>query len=268
MVSCNILRYTDLMLSFDVHQMVIPPAPPAPGIYFHPSFLGFGELSGKAKYSGDADTISKGIVKTMGVNAMFQGTDTGFFNTHIGNPANVLLPIVILFSASKSVFHSSTVNINGKPPATAALVIMNLNLNCAFPVSLPLGVVYAFNTVTAGMTLGDYLGGIAFMVVSGLIEYGVGKVLGGAAGSAATSRLITRMFMRAPGSAAREFTAFGRAVLWYLGPRVSPIIARLTTRRVGEAIVGGGAGIALDKTPLEDGEYTATNWLGRQIDSL
>lgn len=257
------------MLSLDVHQAIIPPAPtPVPLPYMHMSFLGHGLIADKSKFSGSPSLMSMGPVTTLNMQPMLQGTDCGYFGPHLGNPANVLLPITIGFSSSKSMFVSGTTQINGSPVATAALVIMNLNLNCNFPVSLPNGVVYAFSTVQAGMSIGDYLAGIASAVLQMALDYAVGRFLSFASGlpisrgiNQSVSQLSSRLFMRSIAGNIHVSTPLANALGRFFG--TSPVVAGMIATEAGEGIVGGLQGIALDQTPAEDTINNATtNYIG------
>lgn len=269
MIACNVLKWSDIMLSLDVHQAIIPPSPaPVPLPYLHPSFLGHGVIASKSKFSGSPETAAKGPVLTVNMQPMLQATDCGYFDPHIGNPANVLLPITIGFSSSKSMFVSGTTQINGSPVATAALVIMNLNLNCNFPVSLPNGVVYAFSTVQAGMSIGDYLAGIASAVLQMALDYAIGRFLSFASGlpisrgcSQTLNQLSSRMFMRSIASNIHVTTPFSNAVARYAG--TSPVVGAIIGQAAMEEVAGGVRGIVMDQTPAEDTINNATtNYIG------
>ncbi len=165
MISCCILMPIHPMIGIDYHDLVPPPpAPPTP-VPMQP----YGVVQVLMGISGDSKFTTK--VFTMNFPAMHMGTDIGKALVHVGNPANLLLPVIIGFSASKSLFGASTVQAEGKPVATACMVFANQNLNCNNPVNLPTGSVCAPNTVMAGMSLGDYLTGALMMGVDMLVSF-------------------------------------------------------------------------------------------------
>lgn len=270
MYACNVLKYTDPMLSLDIHQCIIPPSPaPFPLPYGHISFLGHGELiAAKAKFSGSAETMAKGPVKTLNLQPMLQGTCCGYFDVHIGNLANVLYPVMLAFSSSKSLFVSGSVQINGSPTAAAVLVFMNINLNCNFPVSLPNGVVYAFSTVQVGMSVGDVVAGVISGLVQMAIDYAVGKFINYASGlpisrtfTTSINQLSSRLLMRSVASNIHVSTPLANALARYFG--TNPVVAGIIATEAAEGVVGGVQGIVLDQTPVEDTvNSTTTGYLG------
>ncbi|HEY0136239.1 MAG TPA: hypothetical protein VGB85_19275, partial [Nannocystis sp.] len=96
---------------------------------------------------------------------------------HIG-PPSYLLPLDILFSASKSYFGTTEYKVEGKPAAVAILFIVNLNLNCGTPFPKRPGVVLAFNTHFAGMTWGDFFHGLLSGLIDWTLQFLLSKALG------------------------------------------------------------------------------------------
>jgi hypothetical protein len=264
MIACNVLKFTDPMVSLDIHQCIIPPSPtPFPLPYGHISFLGHGLLSQKAKYSGSAETLAKGPVTTLNIQPMLQGTCCGFFDVHLGNLANVLYPIMVVFSSSKSLFVSGSVQINGSPTAAAVLVIMNTNLNCNFPVSLPNGVVYAFSTVQVGLSIGDILAGVISGALQMIVDAVVGKFVSFASGlpisrsfNVSISQLSSRLLIRTVATNMHVYTPLATALGKYFG--TSPVVAGLIAREAADGAIGGLQGIVMDNTPVEDTINNAT----------
>ncbi|XXT18519.1 hypothetical protein WME94_50645 [Sorangium sp. So ce429] len=106
--------------------------------------------------------------------------DAGPHPAHIW--PNLLLPLVLLGSGSKSEFASGTVVLPTGNFAVAVAYAVNLNLDCQdFPIPpLPTGVVVAaLCTVHAGFTLGDFLGGLLSMLVDMAISWVAGLVVAG-----------------------------------------------------------------------------------------
>ncbi len=175
-ISCAILNPIFPCIGIDVHQVIIPATPPAYAPYFWLQVLGGLPVVGKAKKCDDVYTFPFSLP------AMQKGTDIGKMIVHVGNPANIKLPFIILGSGSKSHFGSSTVKVDGETVGTACIVYVNINLNCCDPVNLPTGIVIAPSTTMAGMTLGDYIAGIVNMAVDIAVSYVVGKAVGKALG--------------------------------------------------------------------------------------
>ena len=283
MVPCGVLKMIDPMWSVlpELHATIVPPSPiPFRSPYFQISFLGHGILSLKAKYSGDADTISMGKVITFYFPPMLQQTDCGYFNPHFGNLANVLYPIITIFSSSKSLFTASTVITNGKPTVTACLSVANLNLNCAAPVSYPVGYVPALTTVRAGMSIGDYLAG----ALAGLLQMAI-EIAFSYFFSFATSLPISnvfpqslnslgsRLFLRSVSSNIHVATPLTNALGRYLGTTNAPIVSAIIGNGIGSELLSVGRGIVLDKVSIsgnsiEDYVYSRTNSYAETFDSI
>ena len=160
-------------ISIDIHQNVPPPpAPPVPPFlpYFWVQVLGGLPLVNKAKMATTTFTWY--------FPAMQKGTDIGRFLIHVGNPVNLKLPFIIIGSGSKSFFGASTVKASNEPVATSLLIIINKNMNCCDPCNLPAGNVIAPNTVLAGMTIGDYFGGIVNALIDTAVSFAIGHVAG------------------------------------------------------------------------------------------
>ena len=173
---CNVLKQVHLMFSpgADLHDALPPAVPKSIPAQPHlvtptPICLGpWGTLTG-----AKAPTVLMDGPWW----AMQQGHDLGPLIPHIcvTIPPSLLTPVVILTSASKSYFGASTTQVEGKPVAVAVAVVINFNLNCCnFPVPpLPVGMVVTWNTVSADMSLADFLCSLAVMVFEGLVNYGL-----------------------------------------------------------------------------------------------
>lgn len=189
MVDCCILIPLHPMLGIDYHDLIPPPpAPPTP-VPFNPYFVMqiLGGVSGTAKYATKTYTMS--------FPPMEQGTDIGKLIGHVGNPLNLLLPLHIIFSASKSLFGASSVKIEDKVVATACFVFANQNLNCNNPADLPTGSVCAPNTVMAGMSLGDFLSGALNTAAQVGIGFAFSK-MGNHLGTGKLAEKMTQSFFR------------------------------------------------------------------------
>ncbi len=260
MIACNILKVIDPMISYpEMHNCIIPPSPvPVPIPYLQVSFLGHGLVAEKSKYSGGPSFASKNPVIASYFPPILQGNDCGFFSPHFGNPANVLFPLILTFSSSKSLFTASTVQINGTPTAAACLVIININLNCAFPISMPFGAVPAITSVQVGMSIGDYLAGI----LSGLLQMALDKLFEGLLNGVGASRLASsigsRLFIRSVTTNIHVATPLCNAFARYLGMSGSPFVAAAIGQQVASDGAGAVRGLILDQTPAEDGINSAT----------
>ncbi len=167
MISCNILKFNDWTTGIDIESVVwFPPGPP---------LLPYNTIAPLGYNSETDGKFSKDIV-TLGMAPANKGTNIGANIIHIGNPLNVMLPMIVMGSSSKSLFGASTVKLNGSPACTACFGVTNLNLDCSSPVSLPTGIVISFTTVRAGMTIGDYLAGIASMAIQMVLDKMVEKL--------------------------------------------------------------------------------------------
>lgn len=214
-ISCCILSQWHPMMSFEPETVIIPPAPPVIAPFFAISVLNGIPFIGSA-------TVANSVASSFG-NTLQMGTDIGKLIPHFGTP-NLNLILVIAFSKSKSVFGSSMVMAEGKPVATACLVVANLNINCASPVSWPIAAVSAPNTAMAGMSLGDYIAGIVEMGVTMVIDHFMGQI-----GERVGNRIAGRIASRISGVAGVEG---GRIVIEGL--------ENLTSAEIG-AIGGRGA---------------------------
>ncbi|MEO6962904.1 MAG: hypothetical protein ABIY90_13100 [Puia sp.] len=166
----------------DIHDMIIPPNPaPVPGPYLWIQILS-GIFWPSVKM---APTVFSG-----GFPVIQRGSDIGSFIVHVGNPANISLPFIILGSASKSEFGSFSVKAENKPVATAfPMFIAGLNLTCQGPSVGPLGPfpcpfggVISFGTQFAGMSWGDVFASVIIGLVDMLIQ-GIVNKLGSFLGS-------------------------------------------------------------------------------------
>ena len=261
MLGYNVMKWTDPLVSLDVHNAIIPPSPaPVPLPYMHCSFLGHGVIASKSKFSGSPETLAKHPILTLSIQPMLQGTDTGYFDVHLGNLANVLYPLILAFSSSKSLFVASTVQMNGSPTSAAVLIMINLNLNCNFPVSLPIGYVLSFSTVQAGMSMGDIMAGIVSGALQIALDFALNKFTGFALGlpisrsfNQSINQLSSRLFMRSVTPNIHVATPLTNALGRYFGTSSSPAVTSIIGSEVGGELVSGLRGIAMDATPAESG---------------
>jgi hypothetical protein len=183
-----VLKHWHPMLGRDMHIPWPPGSPipaPAPVPYFTISTM-FG-TGVTASYA--PSHLSQGAGMSMTIT-----TDIGPAIPHIGPPSTTL-PLVMLFSSSKSYFGPAATQAEGKPIAVALLIQVNPNLNCSEPVPLPVGTVVALNTHYVGMTMADILGGLG-EALSDFIIQAVLQRLGGALGDKVGGWLSNRFFQK------------------------------------------------------------------------
>ena len=192
-VGMKCLNTIQPIMGVDMHKTVPPPTPPPP---FAPHVVVWGEgwsqktgfmwAVANSKAASPESAVPKPVALCWGY-AIGRGHDAGPHPGHIW--PNILLPLILLGSGSKSEFASGTVSHPQGNMAIAVAFAVNLNLDCQdFPIPpLPTGVVMAmFSTVEAGFTLGDFLGGLFSMLmdmaltwISGLICAGITSALSG-----------------------------------------------------------------------------------------
>lgn len=173
-----VLKHTHFMVGVDFHDELAPPCVLTPSVlHLTFGFLGippWGLVTGKIN----------GDVWSTNAKSVAQGSDMGFFIPHIPlppAPANLLTPILFLFSGSKSHFGAHKHLTPKGPLAFACLKFANLNVNCAGPTRppLPSGLVLAFwQTVYQGVTIGDLLAGALHMLVDIILQHVINRFLG------------------------------------------------------------------------------------------
>ena len=166
----NVLIEWHPMIGVDLHEDVLPPAPPVP---MAPHLT-----AATLNWVIPAAMSSKTFATFVHARIMQRGTDIQSLIPHIPlSPACTLAGLLTLFSGSKSHFGPRSVEVEGTPVAVALLGSVNVNLNCG-DLPMPTGYVIAPNTVVAGMTLGDVIGGIFAMMADTAMQYGMNKLLG------------------------------------------------------------------------------------------
>lgn len=197
---CNVLVHINPMIGLDPHTALPPPvgAPPIP-IYAHITFgMNHWLIWGFASAKDSSRVLCDGN-KTM-----LRGTDIGFFIVHFPVPwlPHYLLPVLNVFSGSKSEFGVNSVLIEKQPVAVAVAKIVNLNLNC-FGYTSPLpgvGVVITWTTVQANMTLADFLAGLASALIDWALQALINRLTSGKPYTRFLDRLTGPLWRRiAPG---------------------------------------------------------------------
>lgn len=207
----NVLKDYHIMIGIppiERHKAIFPPPlPPLPWMMHWcvaPLCIPpWGGLTGKPNGS----VFTSGLGRTLS-----QGTDIGPLIPHINippAPPNLLLPIIILTSASKSEFGAHGHVAPQGPVAFAVLKVVNLNLNCAGPAQppAPSGLVITFNTNTTGVTIGDIVAGVVHMVFDSAVQYGLNQLF--------NSNMVTNLFERLTSALAAPI--FARIAPWAVG---------------------------------------------------
>lgn len=222
----GVLKNFHPMIGRDLHFVMPPgsPVPGPPGPHIATSLLmGIGATA----KMGPSTHTHYGWT-------MLRGTDIGPLIPHVPLAPNCLLPVILIVSASKSHFGSSTYLVEGKPAAAALLVVANPNLNCADPVPMPLDAVLALTGHFVGMTLGDIISGFVHMAVdaavAGAINYLGGKMFGGL-----SERLYEKVLFQ-PMFAMFGKMGYGRVSTWLLRNHFQEMMAKGFVRKLGEII--------------------------------
>lgn len=202
----------------DMHKTIPPPLPVPP---FAPHVVVWGEgwsqntsfmwAVPNSKATSPESFIPHPVQLCWGY-AVGRGHDAGPHPGHVW--PNILLPLILLGSGSKSEFASGTVKHRQGNIAIAVAYAVNLNLNCQdFPLPpLPTGFVMAmFSTVEAGFTLGDFLGGVCSMLVDMAITWASGALVALLSSAiSAAGRGLAAAFKSALFGNGGMFAAFGR----------------------------------------------------------
>lgn len=216
------------------HTAVNPPSV-VPAITPHISMDTLLGLTIKAKYS-------KTVIGPFGFQFIGQGNDSGFIVPHIGIPPNnVLIPLVILFGGSKPMFAASTVKIDVDGAATpmACNVIpfapVGINQACNDPCNYPSDIVICPNSVVVGMTLGDFLAGLAAIAIDVVISYVASKI-GGAMGEHMVKAVASVIMRQAAKEIAEE-----------IGEQTSKEILKDIVENVAERPIAQAAATLVEK---------------------
>ena len=212
---------------------------------------------------------SKKHLSTFGAfEVMCKGTDIGpLILPHCPAPPipPFRLAVIIPFSASKSHFGASTYKIaskdgSAKSCCVALLFCYNPNLNCGEPVPTPTGLVLAFNTHVAGMTLGDWIAGFVALILDAGFQALLNKI-----GSGIGARILGKIAPKLIGKVGEKL--FEAGVGFLLGspmgvdlgfflkelglPNVTPF--GLLTEVIPKALTGGQKEGSDMGSLLEDG---------------
>ncbi len=237
----------------DMHKTIPPPLPVPP---FAPHIVVWGEgwsqktgfmwAVANSKAASPESLVTKPVQLCWGY-AVGRGHDAGPHPGHVW--PNILLPLILVGSGSKSEFASGTVKHKQGNIAVAVAYAVNLNLDCQdFPIPpLPTGFVMAmFSSVEAGFTLGDFLGGLFSMLVDMAITWvsGLFVALGTSAISSA-ARGLSGAFKSVLFGNGGMFGAFGRGLGRGVlqGIKASfkvPFVSKLAPRALAAAFAEAG----------------------------
>lgn len=168
-VACNALNSFQLVAGCDLHK-TLPPPPPLPTPHVVVYCMGLA----MPNTSKEAPTVKAGWGSALG-----RQHDLGIGLYHFA--ANALLPLVCAGAGNKAEFGVATVSLPTGRMAVALvpMVGINMQLDCDDPAPMPTSTcVASLNTVYAGFTLGDCLGGFAVMFIDSLWVFIVGEITG------------------------------------------------------------------------------------------
>ncbi len=185
----GVLKAFHPMVGRDMHIPWVPGAPaPAPSPVPYVTCM---TMLGTALTSTWTDKLfTDSLFPTM-----IKGTDIGPLIPHIG-PPSVLIPLEMVFSASKSHFGSSRYKTDKGVVAVTLGFAINPNLNCGTPIPTPTGFVLAPATHRVDMTWGDVFAGVMNMAVDFIIQKYLNKAgdkVGGWVASKLSERVMNRM---------------------------------------------------------------------------
>jgi hypothetical protein len=265
-VGMKCLTTAQMIFGVDMHRTIPPPLPVLP---FAPHVVIWGVGWSQSQRIPGAFTNSKAASPDSGVTrpvkccsgyAIGRAHDAGPHPGHIW--PNLLLPLIMLGSGSKSEFASGTVRHANGNMAIAVGYAVNLNLNCwDFPCApMPSGVVVAAAcTVHAKFTIGDFLGGLYAMEVDMAITWFSGLIGAGITSGPSIARGLRSALQGGQGflgTFARQFapafrtpmmtpralaTAFSEASLVEMPHVMGNLIGNL----MGSAVSTGGLGSPL-----------------------
>lgn len=172
-VACKVLNTTHSVAGLDFHNSIPPPPPAGPEPMPHVVMA--------VLIQADPSTgkVSQKVKAGPGGFALGRKHDLGPGAYHIA--VNALLPIVLQGAANKAEFGVQSVKTDAGPLAVACVpwVGINVQLDCGDPVPTPTSVAIASsNTVLAGFTLGDFLGGVVAGVSDWVITAVVSEISG------------------------------------------------------------------------------------------
>jgi hypothetical protein len=193
---------------------------------------------------------SKTVIGPFGFQLIGQGNDSGFVVPHIGIPPNnVLIPLVIAFGGSKPMFAASTVQIDvdgaGKPVACNVIPysFAGINQACNDPCNYPSDIVICPNSVVVGMTLGDFLTGLAMTLIDVAVSWAASKA-GGYLGEQAVKGVLS-IAMR---SVARELAEqLGKEMGEELSEQAVKQLLKDVVENVGERPIAQFMALAVEK---------------------
>jgi hypothetical protein len=175
-VGCNALNSIQMIAGCDMHKQ-IPPPPPVGPLPFAPHVVIAITGMAPASTSKASTTVKAGWGYALG-----RQHDLGMGPYHFA--ANLLLPLVWAGAGNKAQFGVASVSIESQGSKGVKLAValipgagLNLQLDCNEPCALPTSMCIAsLNTVTAGFSLGDCLGGFAAMISDIAITWLTGQI--------------------------------------------------------------------------------------------
>jgi hypothetical protein len=259
-VAMHVLNTNQPLFGVDVHKNLPPPLLP-----FLPHLVVWGVgLSQAGNFLWSAANTSKASSPESHV-ARPVRADSGYTigRTHDAGPhpghlmANLLLPVIMLGSASKHEFGSGTVKVpGGVDMAVGVAYVLNANLDCAdFPCPpTPSSMsICGMSTVYAGFSVGDLLRGVvqmwADMVVSWLIS-GACTVAGNMIGGSNARTALNQAFQMQSGRLRDIFHLYTDAQMWNAArPAIAPR-SWLLSHLIGSPV--GNSGVPVPNVSARD----------------
>jgi hypothetical protein len=170
----NLLNSIQLVAGCDLHKQIPPPPPagPLPAPHVVTAVMMMAHPSG---------TKASTTVKAGWGYALGRQHDLSMGPYHFA--ANLLLPLVWLGAGNKAEFGSASVSIDVSGAGTRLAVALipgaglNMQLDCNEPCPMPTSIcVASFNTVYAGFSLADFIGGLVAMIADTAITWVVGEI--------------------------------------------------------------------------------------------
>jgi len=147
---------------------------------------------------------------------------------------NVLIPLLILGSSSKTQCAASKVQCTDGPLAISMMRYVGINSACADPCTMPTSMIFNWGTVNVGFTLGDIVAAIVLFVLEAITSYICDKLAGKFsrwAGRTLTNKLA--------GALLTPLLTYFRK---HLAGKLANKIAEETTKAVAKFIWGEGLG--------------------------
>lgn len=199
---------------------------PGPLLFWGPHLVGVRFLFGASKKNMTVLTPYGPILS--------RGFDIGWFIPHLPLPLpnNIqLFWLWSIFSGSVGYFGVSSVEAPEGAIAAASDFYTNVQLDCGGPVGsppTPTGLVFAPNTVIAGMTLGDVIAGLLTMAVTAYVQWKLSILIDG------LGPIVLKGILRAANPVDAKLFEF----FWETLKNQSPVLAKFLNELAGNLVQG------------------------------